>query len=353
MASSANTFAGSVCRWSLGILLGLSVSTLALHSTAYAKEKHQTKAEISKKSNLISTNKKKNTAKQVAKNTKPSKVSSHDTKHSKDKTSKTAHQTDKNNKVSNTKLSSQTTHSKTDQHAKADTHDTKHSKDKLTKTAHAVEKDPKTNKKIKLSVHETADKKADKHTKDKTNKLTKVGNKYSKSSKLSAKDSKNKHDKHPTTLAEDKHSKSQRALASSKHKGKKSAEKYAANKRQDYYMMPGGKQAAGEPVEEQPRKARHLQTGSASYYSDDFNGGRTASGERFDQNKLTCAHGSLPFGCRLRVTNLRNNKSVEVRVNDRGGFSKYGRVLDLSKSAAREIGMLGTGTAKVKVDVIE
>lgn len=101
------------------------------------------------------------------------------------------------------------------------------------------------------------------------------------------------------------------------------------------------------------RDARYLHTGIASYYSDKFQGGRTASGERFDQNKFTCAHGSLPFGCKLRVTNLRNNRSVEVKVNDRGNFHKHGRVIDLSKAAASQIGMLGTGTARVTIEVLE
>jgi len=99
--------------------------------------------------------------------------------------------------------------------------------------------------------------------------------------------------------------------------------------------------------------AKPLQIGTASYYSDKFNGGRTASGERLDQRKLTCAHGSLPFGCRIRVTNLNNNRSVEVKVNDRGSFGNHGRVLDLTKAAAGQIGMIGTGTAKVKVERID
>lgn len=107
------------------------------------------------------------------------------------------------------------------------------------------------------------------------------------------------------------------------------------------------------PVSDTNAPAKPHQVGIASFYSDKFDGRRTASGERFDQNDLTCAHGSLPFGCRIRVTNLRNNKSVEVKVNDRGGFSKHGRVVDLSKAAAKEIGMVSTGTAKVKVEVLE
>ncbi len=109
---------------------------------------------------------------------------------------------------------------------------------------------------------------------------------------------------------------------------------------------------APEPDQPAAKSGKVHQVGTASYYSDKFDGGRTASGERFDQDKLTCAHGSLPFGCKLRVTNMRNNKAVEVKVNDRGGFHKYGRVIDLSKAAAKEIGMMGSGTAKVKVEIV-
>ena len=141
-----------------------------------------------------------------------------------------------------------------------------------------------------------------------------------------------------------------------------------AHGKQVYYIMPGANRVVSGytpryPVAEQQQpvafaaddttSATPYQVGTASYYNSSFEGKRTASGERFSQDNLTCAHGSLPFGCRLRVTNLRNNKSVDVRVNDRGGFHRYGRVLDLSKSAARAIGMLGTGTAKVRVDVLD
>ena len=120
------------------------------------------------------------------------------------------------------------------------------------------------------------------------------------------------------------------------------------------YDIPASAGMSEQPVNYKPNKrSGPLQVGTASYYSDKFDGGRTASGERFDQGKLTCAHSSLPFGCRIRVTNLHNNKSVDVKVNDRGGFAKHGRMIDLSKAAAREIGMVGKGTAKVKVEVIE
>ena len=92
--------------------------------------------------------------------------------------------------------------------------------------------------------------------------------------------------------------------------------------------------------------------GVASYYSYGFNGKKTASGEIFDKNAYTAAHREFPFGTLLRVTNLDNNKSVEVKVNDRGPFAK-GRIIDLSEAAARAIGMIQTGTAEVKIEVLK
>jgi rare lipoprotein A len=91
--------------------------------------------------------------------------------------------------------------------------------------------------------------------------------------------------------------------------------------------------------------------GTASYYGGKFHGRKTASGERFNQEALTAAHKTLPLGTQVRVTNLRNGESVDVKINDRGPYHK-GRVIDLSKGAARELGMLGAGTAKVKVELI-
>jgi rare lipoprotein A len=87
--------------------------------------------------------------------------------------------------------------------------------------------------------------------------------------------------------------------------------------------------------------------GVASYYGREFQGRRAANGERFNMNALTAAHRSLPFGTKLQVTNLRNGRSVVVRVSDRGPFIR-GRVLDLSYGAARVLDMVGRGTAKVK-----
>ena len=89
-------------------------------------------------------------------------------------------------------------------------------------------------------------------------------------------------------------------------------------------------------------------TGVASYYGARHHGKRTASGEPFNQNALTAAHPRLPFGTRLLVTNLSNKKSVVVRVNDRGPYTR-GRIIDVSRKAAQQLGMLRSGTAKVRV----
>ena len=97
-----------------------------------------------------------------------------------------------------------------------------------------------------------------------------------------------------------------------------------------------------------------FQTGMASYYGqgDEFNGRKTASGEIFDKNALTAAHQTLPFGTKVKVTNLENGKSVLVNINDRGPFKK-GRILDLSFAGAQAIGMVGTGTARVQLEIIK
>ena len=99
------------------------------------------------------------------------------------------------------------------------------------------------------------------------------------------------------------------------------------------------------------RKAAGTATASqgiASFYTE---GTRTASGEKFDTNQLTAAHPTLPFGTRLRVTNVTNGQSVTVRVNDRGPYVQ-GRIVDVSYSAAANLGMVDGGLAKVKLDVV-
>lgn len=91
--------------------------------------------------------------------------------------------------------------------------------------------------------------------------------------------------------------------------------------------------------------------GIASFYCAGFHGNRTASGQRYNCNAYTAAHRSLPFGTRVRVTNVRNGRSVIVTINDRGPFIR-GRIIDLSTAAARSIGMIGSGIAPVRVEVL-
>jgi rare lipoprotein A len=91
--------------------------------------------------------------------------------------------------------------------------------------------------------------------------------------------------------------------------------------------------------------------GIASWYGEDFNGRLTASGEVYDMYAMTAAHKTLPLGTIVKVTNEENGKSVEVKINDRGPYVK-GRVIDMSKTAGRAIGMREAGTAQVKIEVV-
>jgi rare lipoprotein A len=91
--------------------------------------------------------------------------------------------------------------------------------------------------------------------------------------------------------------------------------------------------------------------GQASWYGPGFNGRATANGETFDQNALTAAHPSLPFGTRVEVTNINNGESVVVRINDRGPYAE-GRIIDLSQAAAQDIGVTESGVAPVEVSVL-
>ena len=93
------------------------------------------------------------------------------------------------------------------------------------------------------------------------------------------------------------------------------------------------------------------EVGIASYYSQTLHGRRTASGERYDMRALTAAHPTLPFGSRVRVTNLANGRSVVVRINDRGPYVEE-RVIDLSYAAARELQFIGHGTTRVRLEVL-
>lgn len=93
-------------------------------------------------------------------------------------------------------------------------------------------------------------------------------------------------------------------------------------------------------------------TGQASWYGQAHHGKKTASGEPYDRTQLTAAHRTLPLGTRVRVTNVENDRSVVVRINDRGPF-KPGRIIDLSQAAARAIGALGDGVVTVRLEVLE
>jgi len=104
--------------------------------------------------------------------------------------------------------------------------------------------------------------------------------------------------------------------------------------------------AAAFPV--MAEAAPRPETGFASFYGDEFQGRPTASGQPYDVRRLTCAHRSHPFGAWLEVVNLENGRKVRVMVNDRGPFKK-GRVVDLSREAARQLGMIGRGVARVRV----
>ncbi len=91
--------------------------------------------------------------------------------------------------------------------------------------------------------------------------------------------------------------------------------------------------------------------GVASWYGAKFQGQTTASGEPYDMNAMTAAHPSLPFGTKVRVTNLENGRSVMLRINDRGPFAKR-RIIDVSRHAAKHLGFLGAGLARVRVELI-
>jgi rare lipoprotein A len=117
----------------------------------------------------------------------------------------------------------------------------------------------------------------------------------------------------------------------------------------------GERKPAGQteqPTKQNSGKILLTLEGIASYYAQDFHGKQTSNGEIFDMNAFTAAHRTFPFGTKVRVTNLENNKTVVVRVNDRGPF-KEGRMMDLSMGAAKEIDLIRTGTAHVRLDVLE
>ena len=109
-------------------------------------------------------------------------------------------------------------------------------------------------------------------------------------------------------------------------------------------------------IDEQPVASADAETvidgGMASYYGRELEGNRTASGERFDPDELTAAHRTLPFGSKVRVTNAANGKSVVVRINDRGPFTK-GRTIDVSRAAAERLGLIARGHGRVELSLVD
>ena len=110
--------------------------------------------------------------------------------------------------------------------------------------------------------------------------------------------------------------------------------------------------APAQPADKKsaPVEAKLPQTGEASWYGAKHQGKQTASGTTFDQARLTAAHPSLPFGSKIKVTNLSNGKSVEVEIIDRGPFAEN-RIIDLSQAAAKALGMIESGTTTVRLEL--
>ena len=111
----------------------------------------------------------------------------------------------------------------------------------------------------------------------------------------------------------------------------------------------GSQKTTGKPVRKLPPG---VQEGIASWYGGKHHGGPTASGERFNKHAMTAAHRSLRMNTRVRVTNKRNGRTVEVRINDRGPYSR-GRIIDLSEAAAKKLGMIEAGVVPVRVEVLK
>ncbi|MBD8490188.1 septal ring lytic transglycosylase RlpA family protein [Echinicola sp. CAU 1574] len=95
-------------------------------------------------------------------------------------------------------------------------------------------------------------------------------------------------------------------------------------------------------------QSARVEKGMASYYANKFNGRKTASGEKYHHNQMTAAHRTLPFGTIVQIKNLNNGKTVKVRINDRGPFVR-GRIIDLSKKAARQLDMIREGVVPVEI----
>ena len=121
-----------------------------------------------------------------------------------------------------------------------------------------------------------------------------------------------------------------------------------------FFIFPVSTHAQSRTTEKEvkPKKITRVFYGQASFYANKFNGRKTANGEIFDQKKLTCACNVLPLGTWIKVTNLRNGRSVIVKVNDRI-HPKMKRIVDLSRSAAQKLGYVSSGLTRVKVELVD
>ena len=111
--------------------------------------------------------------------------------------------------------------------------------------------------------------------------------------------------------------------------------------------------ACGGAQKPQTGKPSNLQTGYATWYGGELQGGPTASGERFNKNAMTAAHRTLPMGTHVRVTNQNNGRTVILRINDRGPYGNKHRVIDVSEAAARKLGMIEAGVVPVRIEVMK
>lgn len=114
----------------------------------------------------------------------------------------------------------------------------------------------------------------------------------------------------------------------------------------------GGERRPPPAPPTRPGPERQLQRGLATWYGGKHHGGPTASGERFNKNAMTAAHRTLPMNTRVRVTNIKNGRSVEVRINDRGPYGSSKRIIDVSEAAAQKLDMIDAGVVSVTVEVL-
>lgn len=153
-------------------------------------------------------------------------------------------------------------------------------------------------------------------------------------------------------LAEVKSSSNNKSKTEAKKEAKKQAEK-KVKKQENKYIPSKSYYVKGKKYKTlNSKQAKNItQVGLASWYGPGFHGKKTANGEIYNQNALTAAHKTLPLSTKIKVTNLENNKSIVLRVNDRGPYHGN-RILDLSKEAARMLGVLEKGTAKIMLQVL-